>query len=413
MDHYRIDSGTLLCEGVSLADIVRSEGTPLYVYSASHIREAYLGFDRALAARPHAIHYALKANSALALLRLLRGLGAGADANSVGEIEVALRAGYAPEDIVFTGVGKSRRELVRAVELNLKAINAESQGELDRIDQIARERGVRARFAVRVNPDIAAESHPHISTGHRTTKFGVPTEQVRALYREMAGRPGLQAVGIHVHIGSQILTADPLRRAAQALATLAAGLIADGIPLEHIDLGGGVGIAYDGGQALTPAEYAAAVLEPLANLPLKVIVEPGRALMAHAGVLLTAVVDIKEVPGGRRFVVTDAGMTELIRPALYGALHRIEAVSPRDGAPRVCDVVGPLCETSDTLGRDRALPPLEVGDLLAVRDAGAYGFAMASNYNRRTLPAEVLVEGAQWRRIRRRQTVDDLVALED
>jgi len=403
----------LSCEGVPLAAVADAVGTPVYVYSGGAIREAYASIDAAFAGQPHDLHYALKANSALALLRLVRGLGAGADANSVGEIEVALRAGFIPSAIVFTGVGKSPAELERAISLGVKAINAESPGEVDRIDAIARSLGTRARVAIRVNPDISAESHPHISTGRRSTKFGVPIEAVRPLYREMARRPALDVVGIHAHIGSQIVRIEPLRRMAETLAELVRQLRSDGIALEHVDLGGGVGISYDGGRALTPAEYAAAVLPPLSGLGLRLLLEPGRVLVGAAGVLLTRVVDIKQFDGGRPFVVADAGMTELLRPALYGAFHRIEPLAPRDGPATRVDIVGPLCETSDTLGADRPTPPLEVGDLLAVRDAGAYGFVMASSYNRRPLPPEVLVEQGQWTVIRRRQTIEDLVALED
>jgi diaminopimelate decarboxylase len=284
---------------------------------------------------------------------------------------------------------------------------------VDRIDGIARALGTRARVALRLNPDIAANSHPHISTGQRTNKFGVPLEAAGRLYREMTRRTGLQAVGVHAHIGSQILSADPLRRTAETLAGFVRGLRSDGITIEHVDLGGGVGISYDGGRALTPAEYADAVRPALADLGLRVLLEPGRLLVGAAGVLLTRVVDIKRFEGGRPFVVADAGMTELMRPALYGAFHRIEPVVRRQGPDTRCDVVGPLCESSDTIGADRPMPPLEVGDLLAVVDTGAYGFVMASNYNRRTLPAEVLVDRGDWTVIRRRQTIDDMVALED
>ena len=403
----------LSCDGVPLAAIGDEAGTPLYVYSGRAVRDAYASLDAAFAGQPHDIHYALKANSTLALLRLLRGLGSCVDANSVGEIEVALRAGFIPSDIVFTGVGKSAAELERAVALGVKAINAESPGEVDRIDGIARALGTRARVALRLNPDIAANSHPHISTGQRTNKFGVPLEAAGRLYREMTRRTGLQAVGVHAHIGSQILSADPLRRTAETLAGFVRGLRSDGITIEHVDLGGGVGISYDGGRALTPAEYADAVRPALADLGLRVLLEPGRLLVGAAGVLLTRVVDIKRFEGGRPFVVADAGMTELMRPALYGAFHRIEPVVRRQGPDTRCDVVGPLCESSDIIGADRPMPPLEVGDLLAVLDTGAYGFVMASNYNRRTLPAEVLVDRGDWTVIRRRQTIDDMVALED
>jgi diaminopimelate decarboxylase len=395
-----------------LTAIVADLGTPAYVYDAPAIRAAYRRLDTALGPYPHAVHYALKANSTLALVRLLRAEGAHADANSGGEIEVALRAGFIPDQIVFTGVGKTGDELDRAVTLGLKAINAESPGELDRIAARARAQGTTARVALRVNPDIDARSHPHISTGLRTNKFGMPIEEARQIYRDHARQEGLEPVGLHVHVGSQITAVDPLRRAAEHVVALAAELRADGIGLEHVDLGGGLGISYTGGDVPGFEDYAAAVLPVLAGSGLTLVVEPGRALVAAAGLLVTRVVDLKQYGDGPRFAVLDAGMSELLRPALYGAFHRIVAVSPRGGAPVAYEVVGPICESSDIFGRDRALPPLEVGDLLAILDAGAYGSVMASGYNRHPLPPEALVDGGRWRTIRRRQTIDDQLALE-
>ena len=406
----RLD-GALACDGVPLADIAAAEGTPLYVYSADTIVSRYRAIDDAFAAYPHGMHYALKANSTLGILRLLRGLGSGVDANSGGEIDVALRAGFIPPQIVFTGVGKTPAELAQAIELGVRTINAESAGELERIDAIARARDTRARVALRVNPDIDARSHPHISTGLSTNKFGIPIDAVRDLCQRMKGRDGLEIAGLHAHVGSQILDLQPLRHAAEALVGLARGLRADGIPIEHLDVGGGLGISYDGTPAPTAAEYAAAVLPIVRESGLRLILEPGRNIIGPAGVLLSRVIDVKEQPG-RTFVILDAGMTELLRPMLYNAFHRIEPVE-RATAPEItCDVVGPLCESSDTLGRDRTLPRPKPGDLMAVLDAGAYGLVMASNYNRRTAPAEALVENGTWSLIRRRQTIDDLLACE-
>lgn len=405
-------NGSLHCDGRSLEAIARETGTPCFVYSAPAIRARYQELDAAFAGHPHAIHYALKANSTLAIVRLLRGLGAHADANSGGEIDVALRAGFAPGEIVFTGVGKTAAEIERAVGMGLKAINAESFGEMDRIDQIARGLGTRARVAVRINPDIDAMSHPGISTGRKTNKFGVAIEDARAMCREMSTRLGLHVVGLHVHVGSQITQLEPLRRAAESLVQLAAELEHDGIHIEHLDVGGGLGISYDGGNVPTAAQYAAAVLPAIAASGRALVLEPGRVIVGPAGVLLTRVVDQKPQPGGKSFVIADAGMTELMRPALYGAYHAIEAVTPRAGAEALVDVVGPVCETTDTLGADRKLTPVEVGDLLAVRDAGAYGSVMGSNYNRRPFPPEVLVDADGWRLIRRRQTIDDLLQTE-
>lgn len=409
---FSYDDHSLACEGVRLADIVAEVGTPCYIYSASAIRHRCLAFDRAFAGYPHALHYALKANSTLAIARLLRALGAAADANSGGEIDVALRAGYSPDQIVFTGVGKSREEIDRAVSLGLKAINAESAGELARIDVAARSRGTRARIALRINPDIDAESHPHISTGLSRNKFGLPARDAVAVLRDAARRDGLHISGIHLHVGSQIQKLDPLRRAARLGVRLAADLRDAGVRIDHLDLGGGLGISYDGSPVPTPDEYARALLEVVRPSGLLLIVEPGRAIVGPAGVLVGRVVDVKPQGGGKHFVVLDTGMTELIRPALYGAFHRIVPAQVVEAPLVSCDVVGPLCETSDTLGADRELPLPEIDSLLAVLDAGAYGAVMGSNYNRRMLPPEVLVEGAEWRIIRRRQTLDDVLALE-
>jgi diaminopimelate decarboxylase len=408
--------GTLVCDGVSLSEIADAEGTPLYVYSASTIVSRYRAVDDAFASHPHAMHYALKANSTLAVARLLRSLGSGADANSGGEIDVALRAGFIPPEIVFTGVGKTQAELVQAIDLGVKTINVESEGELERIDAIARQRQTRAKVALRVNPDIDARSHRHISTGLRTNKFGIALDEARDLARSMRDRAGLEIVGLHTHVGSQIMDLEPMRRAAATLVALARDLAADGIAIEHLDLGGGLGISYDGTVAPTAEEHARAVLPIVRDSGLSIILEPGRHIVGPAGVLLTRVVDVKVQPTlngvGKLFVILDAGMTELIRPMLYEAYHRIEPVEPRDAPEVLCDVVGPLCESSDTLGRDRRLARPEVGDLFAVLDAGAYGSVMASNYNRRTLPAEVLVQDGRCSTIRRRQTIDDMLALE-
>ena len=402
----------LVCDGVSVSAIVHEVGAPAYIYSGRTIADAYRAIDAAFDGYPHAIHYALKANSTLALVQLLRTLGSRADANSAGEIAVALRAGFTPAEVVFTGVGKTRDELAFAVSHGVGVINAESPGELDRIAAIARAQGRTAAVALRVNPDIDARSHPNISTGLKTNKFGVALQDARAIYHDRRDEPGLRFIGVHVHIGSQITTPEPLRRAAGTLVTLALELRDLGVPLQHVDIGGGLGIAYEGRPALTPAAYAQAVLPDLRRVGLPVILEPGRALVGHSGALVSRVVDVKRYPDGRQFAVLDAGMTELMRPALYGSFHRIVPVTPRPGRSSPWDVVGPICESSDIFARDRELPPLEEGDLVAVLDTGAYGAVMGSNYNRRLLPPEVLVQGGVWRVIRRRQTLDDVLALE-
>ena len=410
---FKASAQGLLCDGVSVQSIVDRVGTPAYVYSAQAIRHAYRAIDTAFADYPHAIHYALKANSTLALVRLLRTLGSRADANSGGEVMVALRAGFDPKDIVLTGDGKTRDELELAIGKGIGTINAESAGELDRIAEIARGMGRVARVALRVNPDIDARTHANISTGLKSNKFGVPLRDARAIYAERRALAGVQFVGVHVHIGSQITTAEPLQRAAATLVSLAIDLTEDGFNIEHVDLGGGLGISYEGRPMITPEEYAAAVLPELKRLGVPVVLEPGRSVVGHSGALVSRVVDIKRNPDGRQFAVLDAGMSELMRPALYGSFHRIVPVLPREGAEETpWDIVGPICESSDVFARDRTLPELQVDDVVALLDTGAYGAVMASNYNRRFLAPEVLVDETQWTVIRRRQTLDDVLALE-
>lgn len=401
-----------LCDGVSVARIAEGEGTPLYIYSAAEIRTRYRAIDDAFGGYPHALHYALKANSTLAIVREIRALGSAADANSIWEIDVARRAGFEPRDIVFTGVGKSRAELERAVPLDVKAINVESAGELERVESIAAAHGRPARVAIRVNPDIDAGSHPHISTGLKINKFGIAVETARKLFATIGSRPFLTLVAVHVHIGSQVTTVEPLRGAAAFVAALARELQTLGVPLEYVDVGGGLGISYDGAPVVSAADYVSALVEQVSPTGLPIVVEPGRSIVGPAGILVARVIDIKPRSADSEFVVIDAGMTELMRPALYNAFHRVEPLTPRNGAARSYEIVGPVCESSDVVGRDRRISPLEVGDLVAVRDAGAYGSAMASNYNRRPIPAEVLVDAGQWRVIRRRQTVEDMLALE-
>jgi diaminopimelate decarboxylase len=412
--HFALSASELHCDGVPLAAIAEAEGTPFYVYSAAAIRDRYRAIDEAFAGYPHRLHYALKANSTFAIARLVRSLGGAADANSIWEVDVARRAGFPVSDIVFTGVGKSGYELERAVPLGLKAINVESAGELERIEALASRASLSApvRVAIRVNPDIDANSHPHISTGLRVNKFGVPAAEARELAAALSRRPLLALVAIHVHVGSQITTIAPLQEAAAFISEMATDLRQSGTTLEYVDLGGGLGISYDGGEVVGIRDYVCALVEAVAPTGLPIITEPGRAIVGPAGALVARVVDLKPRTSSSEFAVLDAGMTELMRPALYDAFHRIDSVRPSGGPPRNYEIVGPVCESSDVIGRDRLLPLLQVGDLLAIRDAGAYGSAMASTYNRRPLPLEVMVEDGTWRVIRRRQNVDDLLALE-
>jgi diaminopimelate decarboxylase len=402
----------LVCDGVSLSAVAEAVGTPVYVYSAAVLRQRYHDIDRAFGDYPHRLHYALKANSTLAIAQLLRELGSAADANSVWELELARRAGFAPQDIVFTGVGKSAEELECGVALGLKAINVESAGELARVEAIAGRLGCVARVAIRINPDIDARSHPHISTGLKINKFGVPVKVTRELIASISGRRSLHLVALHIHIGSQITSLEPLRRAAELAATMAETARQAGVALEYLDLGGGLGIAYEDGDVVSTQDYATALVEAVRRTGLPIVIEPGRTIAGPAGVVVARVIDRKPRSGTSEFIVIDAGMTELLRPALYGAFHKIEPVRRREGESRHYEIVGPVCESTDVVGRDRTLSPLDVGDLVAIRDTGAYGSAMASNYNRRPLPAEVLVDDGSWRVVKRRQSLDDMLALE-
>ena len=405
-------SQELVCDGVPLSAIAAAHGTPLYVYSAALLRQRYRDIDAGFGEYPHRVHYALKANSTLALVRLLRELGAAADANSIWEIELARKAGFAPADIVFTGVGKADAELECAVPLGLKAINVESAGELDRVEALARKAGLVARVAIRVNPDIDAKSHPHISTGLKINKFGVPVDQAQRLFAGMAARTSLKLVAVHIHVGSQITSIDPVRTAAARLAALARQAQEAGIALEYLDAGGGLGISYDGAPVPSADRYAAALVDEIRATHLPIVVEPGRSIVGPAGILVARVVDVKGRTASSDFAIIDAGMTELMRPALYNGFHQIEPVRPRTGGLRLYEIAGPVCESTDIVGRDRTLPPLEPGDLVAIRDTGAYGSAMASNYNRRPFPAEVLVDNGAVEIIRRRQSIDDMLAQE-
>jgi len=407
----RTDHG-LVCDGVALSAIAERVGTPVYVYSAAAIRARFQDIDQAFHGYPHSLHYALKANSTFAIAALLKTLGSAADANSVWEIDLARRVGFEPQDIVFTGVGKSNSELECAVPLGLKAINVESAGELSRIETIAERLGRPARVAVRVNPDIDAQSHPHISTGLKINKFGVDVAAARELFASLTSRSFLKLVAVHVHIGSQITSLAPLRRAARFVAGLTAELQQSGHHLEYVDVGGGLGISYDGKDVVSPADYVEALVDEVRPTGLPIVVEPGRSMVGPASALIARILDIKPRTASSDFAVIDAGMTELMRPALYNAFHRIEPVQLRPGAAHQYEIVGPVCESSDVVGRDRMLSPLEANDLVAIHDTGAYGSAMASNYNRRPLPAEVMVDHGEWRVIRRRQTIDDMLSLE-
>ncbi len=405
----------LHCGKVSLESLVRRYGTPLYVYSADQIAERLALFQHALAGREHLVCYAVKANSALAILKLLADRGAGFDIVSGGELERVLAA--APDAagrVVFSGVGKTAAEIDRALEVDILEFNVESEAELELLAARARKIKRPARFALRVNPDVFADTHPYISTGLREHKFGIDIRRAAAIYKKAAGNRWLTPHGVSVHIGSQIRSAQPFGQAVERVRKLVDQLKCEGIVLKSVDAGGGLGIDYHGGAFDAEAkvgEYAAAVQQALAGFDGKLLIEPGRFLVAQAGALVARVLNVKR-NGKKTFVIADAAMNDLIRPALYQAHHDIVPVRPRSGAARVVDVVGPVCESGDFFARDRKLPPLEPGDLIAVLDSGAYGMAQSSNYNTRMRPAEVLVEGGEARLIRRRETMADLLAPE-
>lgn len=407
---HRAD-GELLCDGVSLDAIAAAVGTPVYVYSRAAIEESFRRFDAAFSSVPHLVCYATKANSNLSILEILSALGAGADVVSGGELRAALECGFPADRIVFSGVGKTDAEIRFGVEAGILAFNAESEREIEKISAHASRLDRTARLALRVNPDIDPKSHPYISTGLKHNKFGMDISRAGEIAETARNAPGVRLTGIQAHIGSQITDAAPLGETARELALLARELIAGGFPLETIDVGGGIGIAGPGGPGLSPEEYAAAVIAEVSGLPLRVLIEPGRAIVGPAGALLTRVLYRKR-NGQKEFVITDAGMNDLIRAPLYGAIHGIEPIRAPSGPSIKADVVGPVCETSDFFARDLPMRAPREGDLLAILDAGAYGFAMASNYNFRPRAAEVLVDGEGFRIVRRRETFEDLVRLE-
>ena len=396
--------------------LARKFGTPLYVYSADQILTRLAMFGAAFAGRNHLVCYSVKANSNLAVLKLLDERGAGFDIVSGGELERVIAVNSAAaERVVFSGVGKTAAEIDLALDAGILIFNAESEAELTLLAERARKKKKVARFALRVNPDVFAETHPYISTGLSEHKFGIDIRAARRIYREAAKSKWLQAAGVSVHIGSQIRSAEPFGSAMMRVATLVRELRSDGIQIESVDAGGGLGIEYHDGHNFSPAEkvaeYAAAMGKALEGIPVRLLLEPGRFLVAQAGALLTRVLYIKK-NGTKTFVVTDAGMNDFIRPSLYQAHHEIVPVLPRGGRKKVVDVVGPVCESGDFFAHDREMPALVEGDLIAILDAGAYGMSLASNYNSRPRPAEVLVEGRKARVVRRRESTKDLLGPE-
>ena len=408
MQAFTHRDGQLFAEGVALSAIAERFGTPTYVYSRAHIEAQYRAYADALQGIEHLVCFAVKANSNLGVLNVLARIGAGFDIVSRGELERVLAAGGQPQKIVFSGVGKSRDDMRRALEVGVHCFNVESTDELERLQQIAAELNVQAPISLRFNPDVDAGTHPYISTGLKENKFGIAISDAEAVYARAAALPNLQILGVDCHIGSQLTTLPPFLDALDRLLALIDRLATRDIHIRHLDLGGGLGVQYRDEQPPLAGDYIAAVRERIAGRALALVFEPGRSIVANAGVLLTRVEYLKHTEH-KDFAIVDAAMNDLIRPALYQAWMDVVAVQPRDAVARPYDIVGPICETGDFLAKDRELALAE-GDLLAICSAGAYGFVMSSNYNTRGRAAEVLVDGAQSFEVRRRETVQELFA---
>lgn len=412
MDQFSYRDGQLFAEQVAVADIARDHGTPAYLYSRAAFEGHYRAYDEALADRPHLICYAVKANSNLAVLNVLARLGAGFDIVSAGELERVLRAGGDSARVVFSGVGKQPWEMRRALEVGVRCFNVESDTELDRLNEVAGELGVKAPVSLRVNPDVDAGTHPYISTGLKENKFGIDIADAPRVYARAAAMPHLDIQGVDCHIGSQLTTVAPFLDAMDRVLALVDQLAEDGIVIHHLDMGGGLGVTYDQEQPPAPQDYIGAMVERLGDRQLELVLEPGRSIAANAGIMLTRVEFLK-CTDQHNFAIVDAAMNDLIRPALYSAWQAIVPVAPRSDEPeKSWDIVGPVCETGDFLGKGRVLA-LAPGDLLAVRSAGAYGFVMSSNYNTRNRPPELMVDGDRVHVVRERETLDDLLRHEN
>ncbi len=408
MDHFQYHDERLYAEAVPLAEVAERFGTPCYVYSRATLERHWHAFDNAFAEHPHLICFAVKANSNLAVLDVLARLGSGFDIVSVGELERVLAAGGDPARVIFSGVGKRADEIRRALDVGIRCFNVESEPELERIAAIATSIGSVAPVSLRVNPDVDARSHPYISTGLKENKFGIEIHTAEAVYRRAAAMPGVRVTGIDCHIGSQLTELSPFLDALDRVLALADRLHDQGIEIAHLDMGGGLGVRYTDQHPPEPGEYARALVERLGARPYEIVVEPGRAIAANAGVLLSRVEHIK-VTDNHRFAIIDAAMNDLIRPSLYQAVQEIVPVEVRAGRAQTYEIVGPVCETGDFLGKQRSLV-LAPGDLLAVRSSGAYGFTMSSNYNSRPRVAEVMIDGEQAHLVRRRERIEDLYA---
>lgn len=407
MDHFNYQNGRLFAEEVDLEAGIAEWGSPCYVYSRATLERHWKAFDDALQGHPHLVCYAVKANSNLAVLNVLARLGSGFDIVSVGELERVLRAGGAADKIVFSGVGKRVDEIERAMDVGIRCFNVESEAELEVIASIAAQKNIKAPVSLRVNPDVDAKTHPYISTGLKENKFGVAIEDALAVYKKAQAMDAINVIGIDCHIGSQLTEVAPFVDALDRVLALVDQLAEAGIVLQHLDLGGGLGICYRDEQPPQPAELSKALVEHLQGRDVEIIIEPGRAIAGNAGVLLTKVLYLKH-SGEHNFAIVDAAMNDLMRPALYGAWQEIVPLVPRENErTQNYDVVGPICETGDFLGKDRELA-LQQGDYLAVRSSGAYGFGMSSNYNSRPRVAEVMVDGDRAQIIRQRETMAQL-----
>ncbi len=414
MNYFQYSKGRLYCEEVDLSRIAQEVGTPVYIYSERTLLRHYNRLDQAFGTLPHLVCYGVKANCNLAVLRCLAEAGSGAEVVSGGELFRALRAGFPPEKIAFNGNGKSAAELRQGVEARILCFNVDGEGELRQLDQVARDCGARAPIAVRVNPNIDPKTHPYISTGLRESKFGVQFDQALELYRITKELDHLDIVGVHSHIGSQITQLEPFVEAVARLVELVQQLQSEGIQIDHINLGGGIGITYKDESPPSYEEYVAAIRPLVEPMGCKILVEPGRTLVGNVGILLTRVLYMK-MGDPKNFVVVDAGMNDLLRPPMYNSYHEIRPCqeTTRQNGTITADVVGPICESGDFIAREREIPQVEPGDLLAVMSAGAYGAVMASNYNARPLVPEVFVSGDSYKVVRRRQTYEDMVALEE
>ncbi len=407
MDYFNYKNGCLMAEDVDLYQHVQQWGTPCYVYSRTTLERHWKAFDTAFGKQPHLVCYAVKANSNLAVLNVLAKLGSGFDIVSVGELERVLKAGGDVAKVVFSGVGKTRVEIERALDVGIRCFNIESEAELDQIEAVAAEKNIIAPVSLRVNPDVDAKTHPYISTGLKDNKFGVSADVAIAVFKRMAASPHLNLLGIDCHIGSQLTEVSPFVDALERVLAIVDKLVAEGIQLHHLDLGGGLGVCYRDETPPQPQQQIAAILEKLGDRDYEIIIEPGRAIVANAGILLTEVLYLKHNED-KNFAIVDAAMNDLMRPSLYGAWQAIiPLLESSEAQERVYDVVGPVCETGDFLGKERALR-ISQGDILAVCSAGAYGFGMSSNYNSRPRVAEIMVDAENHYLIRQRETIEDL-----